>query len=243
VFVGGLPRIPNYAPLETEMRRLFHEYEVQAVSKLISPHDSAVKDTTSSYFCYVDLPTPIDAQDAIQKLNGTSTPYGGTYKVRAARFHRGTNIVRREQLDATARVFVGALPQFTDREALQSHMRQIFAGFDVQHVGPLRETDLAECTFAEHRSHCIVELNSPQDARRAVDLLSNAVPPAPAANYKIRLARVSRASTTPGGSARNSGDWRARRGEQSSPPRDLSGNWREDNVRDCHNMTMLQALY
>lgn len=96
VFVGGLPRIPNQDVVNAEMRELFKDFEVEAVSKLVSPRDNMPDEPGSHYYCFVDLSTSKDALDAVEALNGTTTRYGGIHKISLAR-QRSTGLVRREQ--------------------------------------------------------------------------------------------------------------------------------------------------
>ncbi|EME38616.1 hypothetical protein DOTSEDRAFT_75395 [Dothistroma septosporum NZE10] len=74
--IGGLPRIPNQDSLYIEMRELFVDYNVEAVSKLISPHHSEQSTQGSHYSCFVDVATEIEAKNAITMFNGVRTPDG-----------------------------------------------------------------------------------------------------------------------------------------------------------------------
>lgn len=94
VYVGGLPRIPNQDAVNAEIRHLFRGRNVLAVSKLVSPHHSKHDLPGSHYYCFVDLPSPQEAQGAAQALNGTATPYGGQYQVRIARPRKPTTMQR-----------------------------------------------------------------------------------------------------------------------------------------------------
>lgn len=95
LFVGGLPRIPSQDVVNAEMRELFEGWNIQAVSKIITP----VNPQRSQYYCFVDLPTSQDALEAAAALNGRSTPYRGTYEIQLAR-QKGPTKVQREQLSA-----------------------------------------------------------------------------------------------------------------------------------------------
>ena len=97
LYVGGLPRISGQAVVNLEMKQLFSGWHVEAVSKIISPHPSKQSVPGSQYYCFVDLPTHQDAQDASQMLDGKKTPYGGTYKVLLGNQRRPRK-VHREQL-------------------------------------------------------------------------------------------------------------------------------------------------
>lgn len=99
VWVGGLPQIPNQDTLNMEMRQLFAGYNLQAVSKMISPRNQKMQAQPGShYYCFVDLASADEAKRAVGKLNGVSTPYGGRYKVRISIGKGGSGKVRREQL-------------------------------------------------------------------------------------------------------------------------------------------------
>ena len=97
LYVGGLPRIAQQRAVDAEMLQLFTGFRLEAVSKIISPHESKRNVPGSHYYCFVDLPTAEDAQAAVQKLDGTVTRYGGTYKVNLSTWRRPTKM-HREQL-------------------------------------------------------------------------------------------------------------------------------------------------
>ena len=84
MYVGGLPRIPNQDSVNAEMRELFAGWNIQAVSKIISPSAAARQRPGSHYYCFVDFPSAAEAQDALRRANGRNTPYGGHYKVYVA---------------------------------------------------------------------------------------------------------------------------------------------------------------
>lgn len=97
VYVGGLPRIPNQDVVNEEMRNLFHEWNIQAVSKLVSPRDKFQQQIPGShYYCFVDFPTAEETQDAISKLDGKRTSHGGNYRISLAT-PKADNKVKREQ--------------------------------------------------------------------------------------------------------------------------------------------------
>lgn len=164
VFVGGLPRIPNQITLNAEMKALFGGYEIQAVSKLISPHHTESDKPGSHYHAYVDLATAQEATNAVRTLNRTPTPYGGAYHVSRAVNKKGSAIVQREQLGSTARVFVGGLPELQNVDA---EIRSIFAGHDVRKVTRLITPHLSK-QVGENYFYCFVDFPNPQDAHAAV---------------------------------------------------------------------------
>jgi hypothetical protein len=78
------------------MRKLFGNYNVQAVSKMISPHPSTKSKPGNHHYCFVDLATVEDAEQAELAINGRDTPYGGKYRV--AKSNKLPSKLMREQL-------------------------------------------------------------------------------------------------------------------------------------------------
>jgi hypothetical protein len=97
LYVGGLPRIYRQADVNEEIRKLFKGRDVQAISKIISPHPSKRSKPGSHYYCFVDLPTAEEANDAVTALDGKLTGYGGNYQISLARGNSTRKVVR-EQL-------------------------------------------------------------------------------------------------------------------------------------------------
>jgi RNA recognition motif-containing protein len=81
LYVGGLPRMPDQGTANVEMRKLFRNFNVQAVSKVIWPHPSTKYKPGDHHYCFVDLATAEEAQEAALLFNGRVTPYGGRYRV------------------------------------------------------------------------------------------------------------------------------------------------------------------
>ncbi|GIZ41405.1 hypothetical protein CKM354_000471000 [Cercospora kikuchii] len=99
LFVGRLPRIPQYYTLELEMKTLFKDYNLQAVSKLVSPPPNRQgPGFPTGHYCFVDLANAREAKKAAAMLNGAKNPYGETYIVQLARQKHGSHKVLREQL-------------------------------------------------------------------------------------------------------------------------------------------------
>ncbi|KAK5137581.1 hypothetical protein LTR08_007876 [Meristemomyces frigidus] len=101
VYVGGLPQVPNQDSLNAEMRVLFQGWNIEAVSKIIPPSEYKRHLSGSHHYCFVDLSNERDVHDAIAALDGTSTAYGGNYKMQIARPLQRPTKVMREQLGVT----------------------------------------------------------------------------------------------------------------------------------------------
>jgi len=70
------------------MQKLFQGFELQAVSKIISPHPSKASEPGNHCYLFVDLPSVEDVEAAIDRLNGQEAPWGGELKVSRARDNR-----------------------------------------------------------------------------------------------------------------------------------------------------------
>ncbi|KAJ9148333.1 hypothetical protein NKR23_g5063 [Pleurostoma richardsiae] len=70
LYVGGLPMIETQEECEQEMRGLFGQFAVEAVSKPIAPHPSTQGKPGNHYYCFVDLATAEDALAALAALDG-----------------------------------------------------------------------------------------------------------------------------------------------------------------------------
>jgi hypothetical protein len=98
LYVGGLSDICDQEFVNAEMRRLFEGHNIQAVSKRVLPvHRNMEIAATGQCYCFVDLPSAIDAEAAMAALNGTPTPYGGLYRIKVA-YDQQDRKVCREQL-------------------------------------------------------------------------------------------------------------------------------------------------
>lgn len=85
LFVGGLSDISDQAFVNEEMRQLFDGHNLQAVSKQILPaHRNTEIAATGQCYCFVDLPSALEAENAMAALDGITTPYGGSYKINIA---------------------------------------------------------------------------------------------------------------------------------------------------------------
>lgn len=97
LYVGGLLRIDGQNLVNREMRELFHGFEIQAVSKIIWPHPSKRAEPGTHFYCFVDLSTAKEAEEAARTLNESKTPHGGSYIVRVSAQQRPWKVIR-EQL-------------------------------------------------------------------------------------------------------------------------------------------------
>lgn len=169
LYVGGLPQIAHQYTLNAEMVELFNGYDIQAVSKLIWPHESKQNEPGSHFYAFVDLATAEEAADAFCVLNGKPTPHGGIYRISCSQRNQGSAIVHREQLHGAAgilkgRVFVGGLPELQD---VDGNIRAIFAGHNVRHVGSLITPTVSK-QVGQHYFYCFVDFESVEEAQAVV---------------------------------------------------------------------------
>lgn len=122
------------------------------------------------FYAFVDLATAKEAADAVRKLDGSLTPRGGRYRISCSQRSKGSAIVHREQLNTSpqiteARLFVGGLRELQD---VDRHVRMIFAGYKVRHVGSLIKPPVAKQT-GQHCFYCFVDFDTADEARTVVD--------------------------------------------------------------------------
>lgn len=99
LYVGGLPRIDGQEIVNEEIRGLFKDFQVEAVSKIISPHESKRDQPGNHYYCFVDFADATDARNAAALYDFSDSPWGGQLRVRQAKENsRSTPKVVREQL-------------------------------------------------------------------------------------------------------------------------------------------------
>lgn len=89
LYVGGLPRMADQRTCDSAVRKLFVDFQVEAVSKAISPYnkenrESGSKAHANSYYCFVDFPTAEEARLAAEKVNGMRM-FGGRLRVAHAK--------------------------------------------------------------------------------------------------------------------------------------------------------------
>ena len=101
LYVGRLSKRSGQHTVDLEMRDLFDGFDLQAVSKIIPPHPSKRTESGDHHYCFVDLPTAQEAENAMRLLDGKKTAQGGTYKVQPST-ERITRKVLREQFDGVS---------------------------------------------------------------------------------------------------------------------------------------------
>ncbi|KAK6073221.1 RNA recognition domain-containing protein [Seiridium cupressi] len=72
LYVGGLPRMLDQAENEVEIRDIFKDFEVDGVSKRVSPRESGEPGEGRRNFCFVDFTTREQAQAAKSAIHGIS---------------------------------------------------------------------------------------------------------------------------------------------------------------------------
>ncbi|KAI4260717.1 MAG: hypothetical protein LQ352_000109 [Teloschistes flavicans] len=72
VFVGRLPRMPDHHTVNEDVRHMFRDYNVEAVSKVIVPESPAFGDRRAynHRYLFVDFSSADEAQHAVKEFNG-----------------------------------------------------------------------------------------------------------------------------------------------------------------------------
>jgi hypothetical protein len=83
--------MPDQAAVNLAMRDLFAGWEVDAVSKIISPHESKKAEPGNHYYVFVDFKDALEAADAVKKLDGTYK-YNGKLRINLAKGGQGKKI-------------------------------------------------------------------------------------------------------------------------------------------------------
>ncbi|KAH8705969.1 putative ribonucleoprotein [Talaromyces proteolyticus] len=85
LYVGGLPKLSSQQSVDSEIQSFFNGYNVEAVSKLISPHPSKRFESGDHYYLFVDFASADEAAAAQAALDGKDGPWGGKIRVGRAR--------------------------------------------------------------------------------------------------------------------------------------------------------------
>ncbi|GAB7349258.1 hypothetical protein MBLNU459_g8411t1 [Dothideomycetes sp. NU459] len=102
LYVGGLPQIEGQDVVEQAMHELFAAFTVEAVSKLIAPHESKQALPGSHHYCFVDLASTDEAEAAMKALDGRPAQWGGSFRVSMARDRQDRKVVRDQGLASSA---------------------------------------------------------------------------------------------------------------------------------------------
>ncbi|KAF7918678.1 uncharacterized protein EAE98_003127 [Botrytis deweyae] len=70
LYVGGLPRMLDQTENELEIRSIFDGFEIDGVSKRVSPRENNLEDRRN--FCFVDFVSREEAEEAMRAIDGTS---------------------------------------------------------------------------------------------------------------------------------------------------------------------------
>ncbi|TGO53114.1 hypothetical protein BOTNAR_0304g00080 [Botryotinia narcissicola] len=124
LYVGGLPRIDDQETANRKIREIFEGFDVEVVSKLISPHPSKVEEGGNHYYCFVDLANNTQVNDAVKMFDGNE--WG--LKVSRASGGASGKVVEKQ------RIYVGGLPDFGDEAATEAEIREFFSEYTVKWV-------------------------------------------------------------------------------------------------------------
>ena len=180
LYVGGLPRFPTQAEHNQEIRELFKGYEVQVVSKLVSPHASKQTKGGNHYYCFVDLASREDADRAIAALNGLDK---WNWDIIVSRSTAISGKLHERQ-----RVYVAGLPLFQNENTLENEMKALFEPFgEVKVVSKIFEKEASESN-KNNTGYCFVEFADGTQADRAVAALDQTE----RWDWKVKVRRANR---------------------------------------------------
>jgi RNA recognition motif-containing protein len=160
LYVGGLPRFENFEDTNKQIRSLFDGFNVETVSKLIPPHESLKEKPGNHNYCFVDLASASEVEEAIKALEGTER-WDWRIKVNHTSGTSG-------KLGERRRLFVGGLPEFGDQDATESAVKELFEGYEVAKISKLflpRETSEER---EGHHCYCFVELADESQTEKAI---------------------------------------------------------------------------
>jgi len=159
LYVGGLPMFKDQFVTNLKVRELFKGYNVLLVGKLITPHKSKLAEAANHHYCFVDLATSNEAQEAVRRLNGLKM-FGGEVKVDRS---SGTS----RKLAERRSLYVGGLPEFPDQEALEAAIMKLFQNYDVKSISKLFSPANPKSQDG-NRMFCFVELADGAQADAAI---------------------------------------------------------------------------
>jgi len=160
LYVGGLPRFENQPDANIKIRELFEGFKVDVVSKVISAHESKKQLPGNHNYLFVDLVSAEEAEPAIRQLNGLEK-WGWKITVN----HSSASS---KKLGERRRLFVGGLPEFSDQDATDAGIRELFEGYKISVVSKLfLPRDSSEAREGNH-AFCFVELEDEEQTDRAI---------------------------------------------------------------------------
>lgn len=156
LYVGGLPRFPDQETTNREIRDLFKDFDVDLISKLISPHESRRDEPGNHHYCFVDLASENDLYRAINSLDNLEK-WNWHIRVNKASGISG-------KLNERKRLYVGGLP----KAATETEIRELFEGYDIQTISKLFAPHESKRNEPGNSYYCFVELANGQQADSAV---------------------------------------------------------------------------
>jgi RNA recognition motif-containing protein len=169
LYVGGLPRFPSQATTNQEIHDLFKGYNVEIIGKMCSPHKSKKEDPGNHYYCFVDLRTKEEAEEAAAELDGIEK---WNWKIIV-----GPSYDRSAKLQERQRVYLYGLPRYNGEDGerlLQNEVKELLEPYGVVKMisriftRPPRK----EGSASENRCYCFVEFAKIEEADAAVRALS-----------------------------------------------------------------------
>jgi RNA recognition motif-containing protein len=102
LYVGGLPKPLDTLTSDVEIRELFREFRVEAVSKVKSPREN--HRPGNHFYAFVDLESQEEAEEAAKHLNGT-VAFGGRLKVNLASSGSGRDLFESARREESSRMW------------------------------------------------------------------------------------------------------------------------------------------
>jgi RNA recognition motif-containing protein len=163
LYIGGLPRFKDQEDTNLQMRKLFKDFQLEVVSKLLSSQESKRYKVGNHYYCFVDLGSREEASAAIRALDG-SEKWGWNIKVDRS---SGSSV----KLAERRRLFVGGLPEFPDQEAAEAGLRELFEGYEIKEMSKLFSPSGEKMAEEGNHMYCFVELANEEQTDAAIEAL------------------------------------------------------------------------
>ncbi|KAJ5693421.1 hypothetical protein N7462_002844 [Penicillium macrosclerotiorum] len=218
LYVGNMP----YTAKSEDVEALFTaaEFAIERIDIAIDPFTGR-----NPSYCFVDLQTKEHADQAMVELDGRDL-LGRPVKIKPGvaksaertgehsrssfgldRWRRpdattSTDTTSTGQSDSSLRVYVGGLPRLTDASEAQSNMQTFFSGYQVVNVSKVFAPHPAKRFEPGEHYYLFVDLDSVEEAQRAMDTL-NGQPGPWGSPLRVQRARgttsKSEATPSPGG--------------------------------------------